>query len=505
MDKINNNDEIEIDLQRLFKALLNKSWLIGVVAVVCAVVTFLGTFFFVTPKYQSDVLFYVNNNSITAGDLDLSITSSDISAAQSLVDTYIVILNTRDLLNDVIDYAGVDRTYSEIKSMIEAESVNGTEIFQVVVTSEDPVEAEKIADAIAYILPKRITTIIENTNTKVADSAVRATAPSSPSYTKDTLIGFLVGLVIMAALIILHELVDTTIRTEEDIAQICKHPVLVAVPDMESHAKGGYYYGYGNRKKANVKTEAKENVQPEVLGANINFAASEAYKLLRTKLQFSFADESACRVIGVSSALTGEGKSLSAVNLAYSLSELGMRVLLVECDMRRPSLYRKLPILKTPGLSDYLTGQTHAEMVLQPCGIQNEENAFHVISSGATPPNPMELLSSARMEKLVARLRENYDYVILDLPPVGEVGDALATAKLTDGMLLVVRQNWCDRNSLSATIRQFEFVNTKIIGVVFNGATEEGGKYGSRGYTKRYQKYYTKNNYSAAAKKRFGK
>jgi capsular exopolysaccharide synthesis family protein len=125
-------------------------------------------------------------------------------------------------------------------------------------------------------------------------------------------------------------------------------------------------------------------------------------------------DEGGCRVIGVSSALTGEGKSLSAVNLAYSTSQLGKRVLLIDCDMRRPSVADKLPIRKTPGLSDYLTGQAPADNLIQLCGIKTDEKAFHAISSGRTPPNPMELLSSAKMEKMVNLLRDKYDYIIMN-------------------------------------------------------------------------------------------
>ena len=203
-------------------------------------------------------------------------------------------------------------------------------------------------------------------------------------------------------------------------------------------------------------------------------------------------DEGGCRVVGVSSALTGEGKSLSAVNLAYTTSQLGKRVLLIDCDMRRPSLADKLPIRKTPGLSDYLTGQAPADNLIQLCGIKADEKAFHAISSGRTPPNPMELLSSAKMEKMVNLLRDKYDYIILDLPPVGEVGDALAAAKLTDGLLVVVRQDYCDRIALNSAIRQFEFVDAKILGVVFNCATEHSVGYGSRYYNRYYNKYYNK-------------
>ena len=485
----NNSQELEIDLQRLINALLNKSLLIGITAVVCAVLAFVGTFFFVTPLYQSAAMFYVNNNSLSLGEASLSISSADISASRGLVKSYIVILNTRETLTDVIEYSGVDRTYGQVKGMITAESVDSTEIFKVVVTSPDPEEAQNIANAISYILPKRIASIIEGTSAKIVDSAVIPSRPSSPSYTRNTMVGFAIGLVLSMAWVVLRALMDITIRTEEDITQNCKSPVLAAVPDMEVHSKGGSYYGYG-KKSAYDKTGNKPGKQVELVGGNISFAAAEAYKLLRTKLQFSFADEGDCRVIGVSSALTGEGKSLSAVNLAYSASQLGKRVLLVDCDMRRPSLAEKLPIRKTPGLSDFLSGQIQADNLLQLCGIKDDEKAFHAISAGSMPPNPMELLSSRRMQKMVDLLRQRYDYIILDLPPVGEVGDALAVAKLTDGMLIVVRQNYCDRIALNSAIRQFEFVDAKILGVVFNCTTEDGGRYGKHYYRKYYRRYY---------------
>ena len=298
------------------------------------------------------------------------------------------------------------------------------------------------------------------------------------------MIGFAVGLVLAAVLVVIRELLDISIHKEEDITQCCKYPVLSAVPDLFLRAKGGYYYGYGQQ----AKPAAKGGKQSKLVGGNISFAAAEAYKLLRTKLLFSFTDEQECHVIGVSSALPGEGKSISSINLAYSMAQLGKRVLLIDCDLRRPSLTEKLPINKTPGLSDYLVGLSPIDNLIQICGLKEDVYVFHVIAPGRTPPNPMELLSSAKMEKMVNLLRNNYDYIILDLPPVGEVSDALAAARLTDGMLVVVRQNYCDRIALNTAVRQFEFVDAKILGVVFNGTTEENKKY----YRRYYGSYYGK-------------
>ena len=165
-------------------------------------------------------------------------------------------------------------------------------------------------------------------------------------------------------------------------------------------------------------------------------------------------------------------------------------MLLIDCDLRRPSLADKLPLKKTNGLSDFLAGQSGTENLIQLCGIKGDERAFHAIAPGRIPPNPMELLSSARMEKMLEQLRGSYDYIILDLPPVGEVGDALAIAKLTDGILMVVRQNLCDRVALNTAIRQFEFVDAKLLGVVFNCTREGGAGYGRGYFGSYYRKYY---------------
>lgn len=476
----------EVDLRHMMSSLLRKSWLIILVSVLCAVLTFVGTYYFVAPKYDSAALFYVNNSSIL-GDVNISdyLTNSDINARKSLVDTYSVILRARSTLLEVKDYADSDRSVGALRSMISAASVEGTEIFQVKVTSTDPYEAEKLANAIAEILPKRISEVVENASAKVVDYAQVAASPSSPNYAQNTLLGFLVGFVLCTGVLLLRELFDVVIRVEEDVQHCCSYPVLAAVPDMLNAGKGGYYYRDSKARTGALSGDKK----PVLIGSGISFAAAEAYKLLRTKIQFSFVDDHDCHIIGVSSALAGEGKSLSSVNLAHSLAQLDKRVLLMDCDMRRPSLNAKLPIQKTPGLSNYLTRQVDKQEIIQK--YTTEECRFDVVSSGRNPPNPIELLSSERMHKMLEDLRSSYDYIILDLPPVGEVSDALVASKLADGILLVVRQNYCDRNALTDAVNQFKFVDTRILGVVLNCTSDETARYGKR-YYKGYRRYYNR-------------
>ena len=506
---VQNNDALEIDIKRVFKAVWKRFWLVALSAFLAAVLVFFATVYLITPQYQSAATFYVNNGSLSVGGTSISLTSGDITAAKSLVDTYIVILKSRACLTDVIDYAGIDISYEDLYRMVTAHSLNETEIFQVVVTHTDPAEAEKIANAIAYILPKRIASIVEGTSANVVDYAVRPAEPSSPSRLKNTLFGFLIGALLSTLTLAIREIFDTTSRTEEDLEQVSSHPILAAVPDMSVSSKGGYYYGYGKSKKKYAQTAKNPSADPKaseetsIIGKSISFAAFEAYKLLRTKLQFSFTDEIKCPVIGISSAMAGEGKSLSSVNLAYSLSQLEKRVLLIDCDMRRPSLSVKLPIQKSPGLSEYLTGHAGPEDITQLCRV-DEEGTFVAVASGRNPPNPIELLSSAKMANAIAQLREHFDYIILDLPPVGEVSDAMVAAKLVDGILLVVRQDYCNTTALSSAIGQFEFIHSRILGLVMNCVGEHGGSYYRYGkkYSKYYRRYgrYSKYGYSYASR-----
>lgn len=482
-------DTFEVDFGRIWKVVCKRIWIIGVVSVLCAAIVTACTFFLVTPKYESSAMFYVNNNSLSVGDASFSISQGDISAAKSLVDTYIVILTSKSCLNDVIDYTGLELSYDDLRGMITAGAVNATEIFEVKVTCTDPDEAETLAKAIAYILPKRIASIVEGTSAKIVDNAVKPSQPCSPSYVKNTVIGFILGMFISLTVIVLREIFDVTIRDEEDIKKCCDYPILASVPDMvnPSNSSGGYYYGSGN---SSQRRKTSANKKEAVIGKNINFVASEAYKLLRTKLQFSFVDDVVCPVVGVSSALAGEGKSLSSANLAYSLAQLDKRILLIDCDMRRPSLATKLPVNKVPGLSNYLTGQNDIQMIIQRCSL-DDSVSFDVISSGDNPPNPIELLSSAKMERVLSELKNTYDTIIIDLPPVGEVSDAMVAAKLTDGILLVVRQDYCNSVSLSSAVSQFEFIESRILGVVMNCVNEESGKYSryGKGYYSKYSKY----------------
>lgn len=236
-----------------------------------------------------------------------------------------------------------------------------------------------------------------------------------------------------------------------------------------------------SKKKQRQKAYISDEDQQKMIGENLSFAASEAYKLLRTNLTFSFTDEDTRRVIGVTSSLKGEGKSITAANLAYTIAETGKKVLLMECDLRLPTVAKRLMLESSPGLSNLLVGLNSVGEVIQKGVMQP---TLDVIVAGDVPPNASELLESSRMQYALDKLSEYYDYIILDLPPVTVVADALVASKLATGMVVVVRQDFATKAALAETMRQMRYANAKVLGFVFNNV--DGSEYP---YQKRYYKY----------------
>lgn len=224
-----------------------------------------------------------------------------------------------------------------------------------------------------------------------------------------------------------------------------------------------------------------------MFGPNLNFAATEAYKLLRTNLMFSFPDEGQCHVIGITSSIQAEGKSSTVCNVAYALAESGCRVLLLEADLRKPTIASKLGLARAPGLTNMLVTRGDYEETIQHSHLAPK---LDVMTSGDIPPNPSELLGSNRMAMLVEELKADYDYIVIDLPPVTAVSDAVAVSKHLDGVVMVVRSGISDRQMLAEAMRQLEMVNVRILGFVYRDEDITGKKYG---YSKYKKKYYTQN------------
>lgn len=224
------------------------------------------------------------------------------------------------------------------------------------------------------------------------------------------------------------------------------------------------------------------------VGKKRPFSMAEAHKRLRTNVLFSFPNESECRVVGVTSAMAHEGKTTTSMNLAYDMLQAGKKVLLIDADMRLSKIAKNLNLNRAPGLSNLLVGENNGENLVQ----KAEELAnLPVISCGDVPPNPTELLSSKRMATLLETLKKLYEYIIIDLPPVSAVSDALIVSKLVDGMIVVARQDYVEKRVLDDTVRQLKFNDANIIGFVLTCANSETGYYNKYKYRKYYSRHYS--------------
>ena len=241
------NDEMEIDLLELFRALWKRALAIILVAVIVGTAAFAVTLFFVSPKYKATASMYVNNSSFSFGSTSFSISPSELSASNSLVSTYIFILESRTTLEDVIAKAGLSYNYEELSGMITTEALSGTAAFTVTVESESPAEAELIANTIAQLLPDRIAEIVDGSSVRIVDYAIIPAHRSSPNYIKNTAIGVLLGGFLAAGIVTVRFINDESryevIHSADELREIYPDiTVMALIPDMRLSEKKGYYY-----------------------------------------------------------------------------------------------------------------------------------------------------------------------------------------------------------------------------------------------------------------------
>ncbi len=238
------------------------------------------------------------------------------------------------------------------------------------------------------------------------------------------------------------------------------------------------------------RTDNKQTVMNISESRHVPFAVVEAYKTIRTNLTFLLSS-SETKVFGITSPEAGEGKSTTSVNMAIAFSQLGDKVLLIDADMRKSSIHKKLKLENNAGLSNVLAGfNKHSEV------INHISETFDVITAGQVPPNPSELLGSVRFKELIEAVGKEYSYVIIDTPPVDVVTDALVIAPQTSGLVLVVKDQTTPTDSIQRAIDAAKFANINLLGAVMNAANPKSGGYGYRKYSYRKYSYYRKYGYS---------
>ncbi len=237
-----------------------------------------------------------------------------------------------------------------------------------------------------------------------------------------------------------------------------------------------------------MKKEKRSKISATATERNLTgrlpFAVVEAYKTVRTNLQFALTNSKKKQIV-ISSPMMGEGKSTTAINMAIAFSQLGCRVLIIDADLRKPSVHKKLKIQNTDGLSSVLVNLCPLEKAVEKVNAN-----LDVLTSGPLPPNPSELLGSENMTALLKEVENKYDYVFIDTPPINLVSDALVLAPKTNGVVLVVRDRETTHEEMKRALNGVEFANTHLLGIILNSAVEIQNKKYRRRYYRRYHYRY---------------
>ena len=333
----------------------------------------------------------------------------------------------------------------------------------------------------------------QHRNLRVIEPAEVPAMPIGPQRFRTILLGLLVSLVIGAGLAFFLEYLDNTIKNVEDVHRIAQLPTLAVIPAInEASARA---MKQASRKQLSGMSEAAESegngtgaLTPAVNGAMSRVAGMpdhlvsvmEAYRMLRTSVLLSTAGNPP-KVILFTSGQPGDGKTTTSVNTAISLAQLGSSVLLIDADLRRPTVHRAVRVDKSRGLSTFLSSSAKLDEVIQPSRIPN----LDVLPCGPIPPNPSELVASERMRQLLSLAAECYEHVILDSPPLMSVTDPVILSTMVDGVILVVQAGRSTRDIVRRARLELQNVGARVFGVVLNNFDMK-----REGYSSDYGSYY---------------
>lgn len=412
-----------------------------------------------TPKsYQSSAQLFVS----TGGGDSTADLAQGSTFTQKQMKTYAQVIVSPKVLDPVRKELGVEAG-DILTSSLTATTPPDTVLINVVATDHDPAKAAKVANAVAQEFTSTVqelqsvkagqSTPVKATIVKPAEAAK---TPASPKPVRNLALGLVAGIMLGLGLALLRDRLDTSVASERDVKELTDETIIGAIP---------------------FDPEAPK--QPLIVQSDPQSARAEAFRTLRTNLQFvDIANHP--KVLVLTSSLPGEGKSTTAANLALTIGAGGSTVCVIEGDLRRPQPLNYMGLEGGVGLTSVLIGEADLDDVLQPFG----EN-LHVLGAGPIPPNPSELLGSETMQSLLDKLRERFDYVIIDAPPLLPVTDAAVVARLTDGAIVVVGAGVIKKENVTRALESLETVEANILGIVMNRVPTKG-KGGYYYYGERY-------------------
>lgn len=415
------------------------------------------------PAYSGSVTFFVR----TVGETTANSQFAGDQFAQRRVNSYVALLSSERLAGMIAeDITGEEKSVRDVQKMITATGDINTVLLTATVQASSAELAEQVAGSVAMQFPSLVDQV-ENQGS--VTPSVTLEVVSGPTVTEvpkrgvtnvglKVVLGLFLGMV--AALLL--ELRDTSVRSDEDLDEVGAVPLIGRIP-----------------------TDRAAESAPLITSDDMLGLRAEAYRQLRTNLQFIDV-ERPIKVVVVTSSVAGEGKSSISANLAIAMTAAGKSVLVIEADFRRPMLSDYFGIERAVGLTDVLVGRASIKDVLQPWGSEG----LTVLPSGHLPPNPSELLGSKAMADLLEGFRKQFDLVIIDTPPLLPVTDAAVVATRADGAIIVVRFGKTTRHQLAQSVRSLHAVGARVVGSVFSmvhlsrGSGYEAYRYETKGAEK---------------------
>lgn len=493
------NDEIDIIklLKQLFK--IRNIIIMAVVGIVFAISAFLYSSLVLPELYTSSIDMYVNSgvSNQNQGQQTSETTMATLGMSRNLADSYVVLLNNNVVMEEVGEellkiytpeqigkyFPLANRENGDyyiktdaIKSCYNISVVDKTEVINVITTAQDPVLAANMCNALAKVAPDYLRQYLNAGSIEPIGGAQIPTRKSYPNNVANAMKGLLAGVFLVIFVLVVRILMDTKIKDTDNFKEKFDYPVLGEIPLITN-----------GKNKGSVKLLQKDKKQPipESIYIENSFQATEAFNAFSNNLivTMNMNDE---KVIVISSPEMSDGKSTVALNLAKSMAKMGNKVLLVDMDLRRPSIHKKLNMPNKKGIIDLL-GKVDNINSFTHKGI---EDGLDIILSGGVSPNPSEMLSSKKMTDIISKFKDIYDYIIIDSPPINVVTDACIISQLSAGIVVVLRSNVAHYDDFKKTVENVEVARGKIVGVVINGVEDSSVKYGKKyGYKKGYYKY----------------
>lgn len=449
-----------MELKEYFHILVKRLKLIIIITLCFTIVSGLISVFLIKPTYKADISVIINQSK--GENVPNAQTYNDIMMYQKMVKTYAEFAKSRLVAEDVIENLKLDMKVGQLQSMLTVTPKGDTEFLNLSITALDPKLAQDITNQYAKSLKTVSTQVKKVDNVQFLDEALLPQGKASPRVSLNIAIAFFLGLMVSVGLSFLLEYLDNTLKSKEDIERISELPVIGLLPFDETLASG--------------------KAQQLITYTNPKSNTSEAYRTLRTNIQFSSLDRD-LRTLVVTSTKPGEGKSTITSNMAIAMAQSGKKVLLLDCDLRKPTIHKKFGVTNAKGLTNVLL----KDKKFEDCVLITKQENLHVVTSGPIPPNPSELLGSNKFKILLKHLSSIYDVILVDAPPALIVTDAQILSSVCDGTVLLTSYGETEKEALLEGKSLLTKVNSNILGIILNKIPEGGkgsyyGTYYSSGY-----------------------